>query len=85
MLRRMLQAARDYLEVMLTWHLHRRCECTTELMKAMRMPGWSGWKAVMPLGVLRLLRRIDVVDLGGRGPLGLESCLNGRRSFGEWE
>jgi hypothetical protein len=39
----------------------------------------------MPLGVLRLPRRIDVVDLGGRSPLGLESCLNGRRSLGEWE
>jgi hypothetical protein len=79
----MLQAARDYLAVMPKWHLQRRCECTTKLMKAVRMPGWSGWKVVMPLGVPRLLRHIDVLDLEGGRPFGLESCLNDCRSF--WE
>jgi hypothetical protein len=39
-----------------------------ELTKAMRMPEWSGWKAVMPLGVPRLLRHIDVLYLGGIEP-----------------
>ena len=37
----------------------------------------------MPLGVLRLLRHIDVLDLEEGRPFDLESCLNDHRSF--WE
>lgn len=38
---------------------------------------------MMPLGVLRLLRHIDVLGLEEGRPFGLESCLNDCRSF--WE